>query len=260
MRPLVLPLLAMLSLVLATTVRAQEWYVRGDFYCADSLNDPGDAEGCWGWGVANELWDDGLHGDGLEGDGVLGAYVPCTAPAGRRMFKIARRDWSVSYPTVPSFPLDNAYVWVSGPGELVHFTLDTRFLLEGWQPYSPAVATDHPMPDGSELEVIGSAPETGAWLSGIPLQHSGQRWQRVITIATPGTYEFKLRVLGTWSVVAFGYDYNNPSGRNVVYTTALPNADVLFQYDETNGRVRAIELGQVPASQGTWGQLKTRYR
>lgn len=264
MRP-VAPLAVLLGLVLglaalATSVGAQGWYVRGDFYCADSLNDPGDVNGCWGWNATCELWDDGLHGDGAEGDGILGAYVPCTAEAGRHQFKVAKNDWSLSYPSVPFDPLANAYVWVSGPGDLVHVRFDTRFLLEGWQPYGPAVAVDQPMPEGTVLEVIGSAPETGAWIEGVALAHEGARWQRVIRIAVPGTYEFKLRAVGTWSVVAFGYDYNNPSSRNVFYTTELPDTDVLFQYDEGTGRVRAIELGQVPTNRGSWGGLKARYR
>ncbi len=260
MRRLLIALSALALVSIATSAaRCGPYYVRGDFYCADSTNDPA-AGSCWGWDGANEMFDDGLHDDGLAGDGVYGASVPVTAAAGRHEFKIALYDWSEAYPTVPSDALANAVVYVTGPGELVHFRLHLYSEPGGWEPYGPAVATDSPMPEGTALEVIGSAPETGSWNSGVPLLHVGRRWQQVITLHTPGSYEFKIRALGTWSVVAFGYDYDNTQGRNAFYSTSLPDADVLFQLDEDTGRVRAIELGQVPARPGTWGELKVRYR
>ncbi len=54
--------------------------------------------------------------------------------------------------------------------------------------------------------------------------------------------------------------YKVEASRNCFYTTELPDTDVLFQYDEASGHLRAIELGQVPTNRGTWGQLKTKYR
>ncbi len=250
-------------LLLALSISAAHagpWYVRGNYYCADSTNDPEAGGTCWGWDGANEMFDDGLHGDDAPNDGIFGAYVPCTEPAGKLGFKVALNDWSESHPNSPIDVFANAVVYAGGPGDVIHFRFDTGYIGDGWQPYFDAVSTDHGMPPGAQLEVIGSAPETGSWNNGIPLNHIGQRWQQVIPIHTPGVYEFKIRVAGTWSEVAFGYDYNNTQGSNAVYQTLLPDTDVLFQFDEITGRVRGIELGQTPSARTSWGQLKTRYR
>lgn len=147
-----------------------------------------------------------------------------------------------------------------GPGDSIHFTFDTNVRFDGWAPYMNIVSSDHAIPPGAVMELIGSAPETGAWLNGVAASPVGDRWQRVLTVATPGMYEFKFRVQGTWDVVSFGYDYNNTAGRNAAYTTTLPGSDVLFQLDLATGRVRAVELGPDPVRPTSWGQLKARYR
>ena len=61
-------------------------------------------------------------------------------------------------------------------------------------------------------------------------------------------------------MAAFGQDYNNTDGRNGRLVTTFPNTDVLFQFDEQLGRIRAIELGPVPTLRKSWGGLKTLYR
>lgn len=151
-------------------------------------------------------------------------------------------------------------LFTNGSGDVIHFRFDKRFLLDGWQPFAYAVQCDHALPPGAEFDVIGSAPEPGSWITGVPLFHAGRGYQRVITIATPGTYEFKFRVAGRWDVANFGLDYNNTQGRNAVVTTTYPNSDVAFQLDEQLGRVRGLELGPVPAHRTSWGQLKKLYR
>jgi len=254
------PFLVLVFLLLPAVALAGPYYVRGSFYCHDGETGTEPNGTCWGWDAGNEMFDDGLHGDGAASDGVYGAYVTCDQPAGRLEWKVATQDWSQAFPTNPSNSLANAVLFTAGPGEVIHFTYDQRFLGDGWQPYFDAVQCDHALPPGVQLEVIGSAPEIGNWQSGVPLFQTAQGWHRFITIATPGSYEFKFRVVGTWDVAAFGWDYNNTSGRNALLTTTYPNTDVLFQMDNQLGRVRAIELGPVPVRRNSWGRLKSLYR
>ena len=254
------PLLILLLLLFPALALAGPYYVRGDFYCHPGETGTSPTDDCWGYDAGNEMFDDGLHDDGAANDGIWGASVVSDQPAGRHEWKIALPDWSENFPNSPINSIANAVLFTSGPGDVVHFRFDRNFLLDGWQPLYDAVQCDHALPPGTELEVIGSAPELGNWISGVPLTHAGRGYQHFVTIATPGTYEFKLRVAGTWDVAAFGYDYNNTSGRNAIITTTYANSDVLFQLDEQLGRVRGIELGPVPVQRKTWGQLKSLFR
>jgi len=242
------------------TAHAGPYYVRGNFYCHAGENGVGGPDNCWGWDAGNEMFDDGLHGDGFASDGVYGAYVACDQPAGRLEWKIATTDWTEAYPSSPFDVFANAVLFTTGPGDVIHFTLDTRFLPGEWQPFLNAVACDHAVPPGTVLELMGSAPEMGAWVTPVSLDHVGPRWQRLLTIAAPGNYEFKIRAAGTWDVAAFGYDYNNTQGRNAFCETTVPFTDVLIQFDEEMGRIRAIELGPTPTLVSPWGALKARYR
>lgn len=256
-RALALAALAALACAPAT---AGPYYVRGDFFCPADANDPGPGGTCWGWHPGNEMFDDGLHGDGAAGDGVYGAWVVATEPAGRREFKVATVGWTESYPNAPCCALANAVVFTTGPGDTIQFRFDTNYVPGEWLPYFNSVSTDQGYPAGETLEVIGSTPELGGWLSGIPMRRVNDRWQVILTIATPGEHAFKVRVAGTWLVASFGLDYNNTQGRDAPFTTTLEDADVLFQFDEVTGRVRALELGQVPARRTSWGRVKTLYR
>ena len=254
------PLLVLALLLIPALSLAGPYYVRGDFYCHDGETGTSVTDNCWGYDAGNEMFDDGLHDDGAANDGVYGAWVTCDQAAGRREWKIALPDWSENYPQSFIDALANGVLFTTGPGDVIHFRLDQRFLFDGWQPFANAVQCDHALPPGAELDVIGAAPELGSWITGVPLFHAGRGYQRVITIATPGTYEFKIRVAGRWDVANFGPDYNNTQGRNALVTTTYPNSDVAFQLDEQLGRVRGLELGPVPARRTSWGQLKQLYR
>jgi len=254
-------LLSLVALLLVpATVAAGPYYVRGDFHCTPTAADPGPGTTCWGWEAANEMFDDGLHADSLAGDGIYGAFVRCTGPAGRYEWKVATNTWSEAYPSASCCALANAVLFTTVPDEWLRFRFDTNFMLDSWQPFFDAVMTDHAVPPGVALEVIGAAPELGSWVAGVPLTKVGDRWQRVLTIATPGIYEFKIRVAGTWDVANFGYDYNNTQGDNAYFATTHDSSDVLFQYDEALGRVRGLELGPLPARRTSWGGIKGRYR
>ena len=253
---------SLLSALIASTSFAQApgpYYARGTVYCSSELLGTGPPDYCYGYGDAVQLYDDGAHGDGAAGDGIYGADVTCNTGAGMQQFKIANADWTFAEPSSPIDPFVNGRVWVSGPGDVVHFRLDTATPDPGWLPVI-AVANDHGYPAGAALELMGSAPELGAWGVGLAADHFGSIWQRIVTIASPGTYEYKFRVLGSWNFSNFGLDYNNNFGRNGSFTTLTPNTEMLIQFDEQSGRIRAIDNTSTPTRQRSWGQLKARMR
>jgi hypothetical protein len=241
-------------------IAAGPYYARGSFYCASGLAGyPSLPDSCFGYGSVLELLDDGAHGDDLAGDGVYGGWVTSNQPAGAQEFKIANADWSFSNPTASTNPFVNGRLYVAGPGDVVHFRLDTSAPPYGWLP-AVAVANDHAYPAGATLELMGSAPELGAWGTGLPATHEGTIWQRIVTIANPGNYQFKFRVQGTWSIANFGLDYNNEVGDNGTFSTYAPDTEVILQFDEHTGRIRAIDNNNVPVHTSSWGRLKAIYR
>jgi hypothetical protein len=250
---LVTLLLAAGALAVAATPAepAGPYYARGAHYAGSG--------GTWSADAGNQLHDDGIHGDGGAGDGVYGAFVVSDQPLGAYGFKIANADWSELWPHHPAYPLSNAVVWTVGPGDVVHFRLDTN-VPDGWQPAWPAVATDQFAPPGTPFEIIGSAPETGAWNFGVPAKQFGSLWRTTLTIATPGSHEFKFRATGTWDVCNFGVHYNMFIGENFTYATTIPDSEVLFELDTATGRGRAVELATTPVTRSTWGRVKALYR
>lgn len=241
-----------LALIAGPAMAAGPFHARGAYYAGTG--------GLYGFDVGNQLHDDGLHDDGAAADGVYGAWVVADQGAGFYGFKIANPDWSELYPHQPTFPLSNARVWIDGPGDVVHFRLDTNTVAGGWIPAANAVSTSQPAYAGVDYEVIGSAPETGAWSSGVPAAQVGAMLIAEIPVATPGAYEFKFRVVGTWDVCNFGAHYNMLIGDNFTYATTLPGATVRFEMDLSSGRGRATELGPTAAFRASWGRVKGLYR
>jgi hypothetical protein len=250
---------ALLVPALASAQAPGPYYARGNFYCASNLSGITAPDSCYGYGPAVMLYDDGQHGDGADGDGIYGAWVTSNQPAGRREFKVANADWTFNIPNVPGWPTWNGVVFTSGPGDVVHFRLDMSSPGYGWVP-EISVSNDHAYPPGAQLELMGSAPELGAWSAGLLAQHTGNVWSCLATIATPGTYEYKFRVLGDWNVVNFGIDYDHMQGRNGTFITTAPNTEMVIQFDELTGRVRAIDNHSVAARRSSWGRLKAIYR
>jgi hypothetical protein len=234
-------------------------YARGTFYCTPSLAGTTPPDSCFGYGPLLELFDDGGHDDGAAGDGVYGAWVACNQGPGMLEFKIANADWSFDGPTSPLNPLINGRLFTAFPGEIVHFRLDLSATAPGWEP-AFAFANDHAYPVGSTLELMGSGPELGDWTEGLIAEHVGTVWQKTVRIAGPGLYQYKFRVLGTWDVTNFGYHYNNNYGANGTFLVGEPDTEMLIQFDELTGRIRAIPSSDVAASGTGWGRLKVMYR
>jgi hypothetical protein len=233
------------------------YYARGDFYVAPGS--PGSAaDGTWGYTPAQQLFDDGLHGDGAAGDGVYGVDVPCVSP-GYHEFKIANADWTFNQPFVAEAALVNGRLFPDVAGQVVHFSLDVNAAGGGWLP-DVAVANDHGYPSWATLEVIGSAPELGMWGSGLPADHVGGVWTKTVVIESPGAYEYKFRVQGTWGWANFGLHYNNNFGYNGTFDVTEPNQPVTIQFDERSGRIRAFVDPSTPTRSRTWGAIKAGYR
>ena len=259
-RSVTIAVLALLAAPLLARAQAPgPYYARGTFFCASSLAGVTPPDSCYGYGPGLMLYDDGLHGDGAAGDGVYGCWVTCNQPAGLNQFKVANADWTFNVPNVPAWPTWNGVVFTSGPGDVVHFRLDMSTPTSGWVP-AISVSNDHGYPAGAQLELMGSAPELGGWTTGQGLDHVGSLWSMAVTIAAPGTYEFKFRVQGTWGLANFGIDYNHQQGRNGSFTTTAPNTAMVIQLDELTGRVRAVPGSITPARKTSWGQLKSVYR
>jgi hypothetical protein len=143
----------------------------------------------------------------------------------------------------------------------VHFTFDTNTYADGWWPQANIVWSDHYAPPGTAFEVIGGAPETGSWGSGVPATLAGGVWSKLINIATPGAYEAKFRAVGSWDIMNLGTEgAGAPCGANLQYTTTDPNQDVLFEFNTATGRTRVTVQQPTETVRRSWGQMKTLYR
>lgn len=245
------PILLLLALAAIPSL-AGPYYARGTFYAGT-----GDI---WGCDAGNELFDDGEHGDGAAGDGVYGAYVTADQDVGPHGWKIGTADWSEGYPHHPIYPTANAVLYLMEPDDVIRFRLDTNAVGGGWQPESGAVSCSHFTVPGSEFELTGSAPELGEWLEGIPVTMDETPWHVSVTIAAPGAYEYKLRVIGTWDICNLGLHYNMFIGDNFAFETTEPQTEVRFEFDPLGGRARAVVGGQVAVAEASWGRLKGLYR
>lgn len=185
--------------------------------------------------------------------GVWTGAVTSPMAAGYYEGKVAVGDWSESYPN------SNQPVFISGPGDIVHWTFDTNVYADGWSPSTNIAYNDHMVAPGMTFEVIGSAPETGGWSSGVAAAKVGDIWGVEIMIAAAGSYEVKFRKTGDWSINV-GADGFGTNSNNYGYTTTLPNQPVLFQFNQVTGRMRAVVGGVTPTQTGTWGRLKSLYR
>ncbi len=250
----VIPCVLFLIAVSATSALAGPYYARGTYYA-------GSVE-TWGYDAGNELFDDGNHGDGAADDGVYGVYVTADQEPGPHEWKIATADWTENYPNNPAYSMANAVLFLMNPGEVIHFRLDTNTVDDGWQPATNAVACSHfniPLA-GFEFELIGSALELGEWLIGTPVVMEEEFWFANATIAAPGAYEYKFRVIGTWDFCNLGIHYNMFRGENFTFETTEPLTIVRFEFNVVDGRSRAVFEGFVGVEDITWGQVKGLYR
>lgn len=258
MKRLLLLLIAFAALTTAVPVCADR-YVVGDF-CEACLEFP-PADAC-------RLYDDGLHGDGAAGDQLYGAAITVDRPAGVY-------HWYTGTPCGTTFtcfndmiptcwcstPPDYASFWTSGPGEIVQFLLDLRPRTEGWQ--GCGLANDHGMPAGTEFDVLVDPPYADPPYGQFAASRTGTLWSCLIRFPVPGTHSYVF--IARDRSVTFGLTYNAGcsacfpgEARLPTFRTTAPDTDVLMQFDESTGLVRALVGGVTPALGTSWGALKLR--
>jgi hypothetical protein len=224
------------ALLLVSSVAA---FAAGPYYARGGYFDAG-----WSFDPANEL---------VEGPaGYFSRAITSPMVAGYYEGKVALSDWSMSWPN------SNMPVFITGPGDIVTWTFDTNTYSDGWSPSTNIANNDHAT-TGLTFEVIGSAPETGAWGSGVAANLVGDIWGIELVVATPGSYEVKFRKTGDWSINV-GSDGIGTNANNYAYTTTLTNQPVLYQFNRATGRMRVVVGGVTPTQKPTWGGLKALYR
>ncbi|GJM43915.1 MAG: hypothetical protein DHS20C21_07570 [Gemmatimonadota bacterium] len=237
---------ALFTMATFGSAQAGPWYAKGDHVDAGA--------GVWNSSAANEMFDDGTSGDAVSGDGIHTRDVVVDQAVGRHEFKVALDDWSVAYPGT------NQWVHINTAGETITMTLDTNFYADDWIPNENIVWNSNAMPPGSTPEVIGAAPEIGAWTSGVPGTLSGSVWSVSVNVATPGLYEYKWRANGNWDDFAFGLDGASSAGGNLGFETTSPDEPIRFELDVATGRARVVYEGTVSVESDTWSGVKALYR
>ncbi|MFN8588942.1 MAG: hypothetical protein U0704_14210 [Candidatus Eisenbacteria bacterium] len=182
--------------------------------------------------------------------GVWTGNVAASVGAGTYFAKVAVAGWSESYPN------SNTPLFFNGSGEIVWWSFDTNVHADGWLPAQDIVISDHSIPSWMTFEVIGAAPETGGWGSGVAMTKTGNIWAATINIGSVGTYEVKFRKTGDWGVNV-GTDGYGTNGANFSYTTTVPNQPVTFEFNAATGRSRITVGAVVGTTNRTWGQVKS---
>ena len=198
-----------------TTPFEVDWYLRGGFN---------------GWGTDDPMYDDGSHGDIAAGDGIHTAQVTISE-AGRYEFKVAKEDWSESFPGS-----GNSWLETSSADETLTVTFDTNSYSDGWLP---------------ETNIIGVSSEPGYWTavgdwqgwnnsdpaSSMSPANDGL-YQLNATIPSPGIYQFKAVKTGSWD--AIGADGRSINAATATFETTLVDQLVLFQVQAHAGRIQVI--------------------
>ncbi len=255
-----LPALVFASLLLSAAPAYAQYYVWS-----------GVCSACIGSSPVNQFYDDGLHGDGAAGDGLYGADITVDQPAGRYSWLVgngpAVEGNYGSYPycgcNPPGF-VGSDYVWTTGPGDVIHFTLDLRAKGQGWQP-SPGIACDHCVPAGP-LQVIVPFSQLGGGTA-YATTKDGTVWKILVRLPSAGTWPYVFSTADRSVYLSNTYNNFCPGGgclpdetpiARVITTQA--GSTVQFEFDEASGQMRAFVTGVVPARPRSWGSLKILYR
>ena len=249
------PALIMLLVSLAVpSVASAQFYVFGDYCTA-----------CLAASATNQMFDDGLHGDGAAGDGVYGASIVVDKPAGAYRWRVGTN------PSVPqglpncgfcASPGVPAQLWTTGPGDVIHFRRGGPPAGPGW--VSPGVSCDHGMPAGTQLSAVILDASFMVQVPVCSAQKSGSIWSCTASIPAAGSNYMAFTAPGLLFGTAYNAACGCPVGEGftimVPFVTGAPNADVLFEFDELTGSLRASVPGTTPTLRTPWGRLKTIYR
>lgn len=141
--------------------------------------------------------------------------------------KVTDGTWGTTWPG------NNMGIQYDGTGSTTIYFYPGTFG-DGWAPAQNRVGFADP--GNMSLEIIGdlTSPAWGSDPTAKLVSAGNGVYTNTYTIATPGTYGFKFRTIGTWSDVNIGSDFGG--GANASVTTTSANQKMLFQLDLTNGR------------------------
>ena len=203
-----------LSLVIAATmltgtVKAQSFYVAGDFN---------------GWNEAGNLMTE-------MQPGIWQAAL--TGVSGRHEFKITDGTWSWS------FPGQNSWFHSSAGGD-VTITYDVNTYSDGWLAGSQRVGLDT---DPGIWTAVGSFQ---GWDNANPttaMSPMGGGIYKYTTVLTPGTYDWKAVVTGSWDSIS--RDARSVNTDNYSFTVDPGMELTSFYVDALKGTVK-LEMAVVP--------------
>jgi len=138
-------------------------------------------------------------------------------------------SWGVTYPS------QNMQISYDANGQNTVYFYPGNFN-DGWLPIQNRVGFVDP--GNMSFEVIGdfTNPQWGDDpLAQMGLNSNGSGiYTNSYVIATPGTYNAKIRTPGTWNDFNIGTDFGGAN--NATFTTTVVNQTVVFQLDTVNGR------------------------
>lgn len=222
-----------LFLLLSIVTSAQVWNAAGAFN---------------GWNNAgNQLYDDGTNGDLVAGDGIFSANITIAA-AGRYEWKVtAWASWATAFPPA------NSWVITTTPNQVVKFTFNTNTLIDIWQP-STNIVNANDMP-ADPIVAVGQLQSPVQWTNnGTEVMHDDGLdgdvvagdgiycWHKVVV--TPGTYQWKPVVSGSWD--GWGTDSRNINAANATVTTTNPNQNVYLYFNKNTGRIASTTDSPLP--------------
>jgi hypothetical protein len=200
----------------ALNSQAQSYYLAGDF-----VN---------GWNSA--------AGSQMSGGPVYSNTITGGTAGNYQEMKVTDGTWNNSWPG------SNLKLKFSASGANTVYFMPGSFS-DGWSPAANRVGYDDP--GNVAWEVIGDFTSNPGWSSGIALNSIGNGvYSNSISIPTAGTYNFKLRLQGSWDI-SIGTDFGNSAGNLSVTTTNSPQV-VKFRLDLPNGRYLIGDLPPPPVT------------
>ncbi len=195
-------------------------YVRGDFN---------------GWGLTDQMNDEGVNHDVIAGDGVYTAHFTITS-AGRYEFKVANDDWTLSYPAS-----GNSWLETTSADQAVYIIFDTNVYSDEWFPETDIIGVGGP---GPYWTAVG---DWQGWNNADPgsamTYADTDTFELIVSIATPGMYQYKAVKTGSWD--AIGADGRSVNADTVSFETTEPDQTVTFTVQAFWGRI-CVDVESMP--------------
>jgi hypothetical protein len=217
MKKLLVTLVAAAALALPTFAAPPPYYVAGDFN---------------GWNPTGNLMTETSPGSGIWQVSLS------SVAAGRHEFKITEGDWTWNYPGA------NSWLVADASGNVTS-SYDANTYSDGWLNTSPRIgvsASGNP----TTWTAVGdwqSAPWNNSDPATAMSSIGGGIFELSYVIATPGSYQYKPVVTGSWD--AIGTDSRNINANNWFFPTTDPNQTVNFFVNALDGSIR-VDVVPIP--------------